>query len=72
MLALYRDHNACVVCGQPATEVDHIVEVADGGDLYGLDNLQSLCHSCHAAKTKREQRARVMRRRTERAGRDRD
>ena len=65
-LALYRDHGQCVACGAPATEVDHITEVADGGDLYSLSNCQSLCHSCHAAKTQRERRARAARRRAER------
>lgn len=49
--ALDRDHHRCVRCGRPATEVDHIWEIADGGSLYDLANLQSLCHDCHHAKT---------------------
>ena len=36
-----------------ATHVDHIVEIADGGSEYDIDNLQSLCKSCHSSKTLR-------------------
>jgi len=35
----------------PATVVDHIHEVRDGGDLYDERNLQPLCESCHNSKT---------------------
>ena len=49
--ALDRDRHRCVRCGRLATEVDHVWEIADGGSLYDLANLQSLCHDCHAAKT---------------------
>ena len=38
----------------PASMVDHIVERRDGGSDYDMDNLQSLCHRCHARKTKAE------------------
>jgi 5-methylcytosine-specific restriction protein A len=31
----------------PATEVHHIVPIADGGDVYARENLMSVCHSCH-------------------------
>lgn len=31
--------------------VDHIKEVKDGGDMWNVDNLQSLCRLCHAEKT---------------------
>jgi len=34
----------------PATLVDHIVPLKDGGDPMLVDNLQSLCASCHARK----------------------
>lgn len=35
---------------RPATDVDHIVARAQGGhDTW--ENLQSLCHECHSAKT---------------------
>lgn len=32
-------------------DVDHIVEVVNGGGCCGLDNLQLLCIPCHRAKT---------------------
>jgi 5-methylcytosine-specific restriction protein A len=53
--ALHRDHHTCP-CGQPATAVDHITPLRDGG-INMLDNLQSLCDQCHAAKTTAARRA---------------
>lgn len=32
------------------TDIDHIVEVRDGGD-HDIDNLQALCVTCHRKKT---------------------
>ena len=32
-------------------EVDHVLPLALGGQPYALDNLQTLCKGCHAAKT---------------------
>ena len=46
--ALYGD--ACVRCGDKATDIDHIVEVAKGG-TDELENLQPLCRACHNLKT---------------------
>jgi hypothetical protein len=40
----------CMYCGDRATEVDHIIEVAIGG-TNSIDNLQPLCKPCHLAKT---------------------
>ena len=37
-----------------AEVVDHIVPIEDGGDEYASANLQSLCKSCHNAKTRRD------------------
>ena len=37
----------------PGGEVDHIVEISDGGEIWEESNLQNLCHSCHNAKTAR-------------------
>lgn len=42
-------------CTRQATDVDHIVRKAVGG-ADALDNLQSLCHEHHSAKTAREVR----------------
>ena len=51
---LQRDGNRCVQCGSAERlEVDHILNVARGG-THRLDNLQTLCHHCHKAKTARE------------------
>lgn len=38
-------------CGELAAHVDHIVDIANGGDPYDLDNLQALCARCHGQKT---------------------
>ena len=35
----------------PARVVDHITPVRDGGPFWDLSNLQSLCDSCHNAKS---------------------
>lgn len=47
----------------PAWDLDHIVEVVDGGGMCGLDNAQTLCCSCHKKKTARLATARAMQRR---------
>lgn len=41
-------------CTRLATEVDHVQALAGGGERYDPNNLQSLCHPCHEAKTKAE------------------
>jgi 5-methylcytosine-specific restriction enzyme A len=44
---------ACVDCGgTEALEVDHIIEVTDGGSLLDPSNLATRCHQCHKAKTR--------------------
>ena len=57
-LALQRDGGMCVNpgCGHRATEVDHVVEIQDGGPEFDLSNLRSLCHSCHVTKTNARRR----------------
>jgi 5-methylcytosine-specific restriction protein A len=45
-----KKHPLCVVCGEPATNVDHIIPLAKGG-TNASSNLQSMCHSCHSRKT---------------------
>lgn len=71
--ALRRDSYLCRKCGSPATEVDHIVPVAEcvrqRVNADDMANLQSLCTSCHWEKTEID-RLRGMRRRRERRGRN--
>ena len=40
----------CVECGHPAQMVDHKKAIKDGGAKLDLDNLQSMCNSCHNKK----------------------
>jgi len=62
--ALIRDNFCCVECKTPITikprdhVVDHIIEIKDGGKAFDLNNLQSLCMSCHNKKTNIEKRHR--------------
>lgn len=52
-------HPLCESCGRArATEVDHIVEIKDGGAAMSTSNLQALCHRCHMRKTAAESRRR--------------
>jgi 5-methylcytosine-specific restriction endonuclease McrA len=55
---LKRDNYLCQVrgprCTGRATQVDHIVNVADGGAKLDPANLQSICPSCNAIKASRE------------------
>jgi 5-methylcytosine-specific restriction protein A len=49
----------CEICVKferivPMTDVDHIKPISEGGQLYDIDNLQSLCKQCHSRKTMRE------------------
>ncbi|WP_425566391.1 HNH endonuclease [Nonomuraea roseoviolacea] len=50
---LRRDGYACYVCGEDATEVDHI----DPGDNHDPSNLGAICARCHLAKTLRERQS---------------
>lgn len=57
-----RDKGICKTCGRQCKRngtgnadswyADHIVEVREGGGQCGLENMQTLCHACHCAKTK--------------------
>ena len=38
----------------PGECVDHIIPMRDGGKMTSLDNLQTLCNSCHATKSGKE------------------
>lgn len=55
-----RDDGLCQVCLRdgrvtPATQVDHIIPLAEGG-TDDVGNLQAICASCHEAKTLEEAR----------------
>jgi len=57
-VAMKRDGWLCQPClakgrPTPATECDHIVPKASGGQD-DIDNLQAICTDCHKAKTERE------------------
>lgn len=52
------DYPLCEICERaeepritPATEVDHVIPIEAGGAPLDQANLQSLCKSCHSAKT---------------------
>lgn len=47
------------MCQDPATMVDHIKEIKDGGSKLSLDNLQSMCLPCHNLKTAETKAQRV-------------
>lgn len=48
-------HPLCVVCGRPATDVDHIVpHRGDKRLFWDQNNWQPLCHECHSRKTVKE------------------
>ena len=59
-----RTNPLCVVCFEAgrtvaAVHVDHIKTRRERPDLeFDSSNVQSLCHSCHSRKTRREQRDR--------------
>lgn len=38
----------------PATVVDHITPITQGGAIWDVSNLQPLCTTCHAQKSGRE------------------
>jgi 5-methylcytosine-specific restriction protein A len=44
--ALRRDAHTCQLCGDPATQVDHVISVAAGGDN-SLSNARSVCAQCN-------------------------
>jgi 5-methylcytosine-specific restriction endonuclease McrA len=46
-------------CLQRAREVDHIVELADGGSYSDWNNLRASCEDCHLAKTNKMRTARA-------------
>ena len=61
---LLRDGYLCQECRRQglytvANVVDHIIELRDDmSKAYDINNLESLCHACHNAKTKTEKEKR--------------
>lgn len=54
-----RERPICEHCGvAPSRMVDHIVPLRAGGARLDLANLQALCLTCHASKTRSERRRR--------------
>lgn len=49
----------CIRCSLPAKVADHIIEIKDGGEKLSLDNIQSMCISCHNTKTASAKKDRV-------------
>ena len=54
-----RKNPLCVMCGdngiiKEGNVVDHIIPRRQGGSDYNLDNLQTLCNSCHGIKSRNE------------------
>ena len=47
---LDRDGWICAICGGVADTVDHIYPRIKGGDMWALDNLQSLCKKDNSRK----------------------
>ena len=49
---LDRDGWRCQTCGKAGRlEVDHIKPMENGGTVYDMTNLQTLCRGCHLAKS---------------------
>ena len=46
---------SCYYCGQDATQVDHVIPIANGGDPMSLDNLVAACKRCNLSKGKKPQ-----------------
>jgi 5-methylcytosine-specific restriction endonuclease McrA len=53
---LVRDNYTCLYCGQPATEVDHVIPRKKGGG-HDMENLVACCKRCNGLKGSRSQAA---------------
>jgi 5-methylcytosine-specific restriction endonuclease McrA len=45
----------CYYCGGEASQVDHVIPIASGGDPMSLDNLVPACKRCNLSKGKKSQ-----------------
>lgn len=50
--AFIKANPTCWMCGEPATDVDHILPIRDGG-THDPSNLRSFCHRHHSQHTAR-------------------
>lgn len=46
------------ICGNVAKIADHIIEISQGGKPFDIDNLRSVCQSCHNTITAENRRNR--------------
>lgn len=49
-----RDHHRCYQCGQPGTQIDHVMPLAEGGARADPTNLAVICGPCHQRKNATE------------------
>lgn len=56
--AFLKAHPACCVCGQQATEADHITPISQGGARLSWSNLRPMCKAHHSQRTARDTIAR--------------
>jgi len=56
--------SASYEAGKHYAEVDHIIPVEEGGGSCGLDNLQTLCHNCHVAKSALQKKTKAEKRKS--------
>lgn len=58
---LRRDRYTCSICKKRLRkkylDVDHIIPIRMGGDLYDKANLRTLCKDCHKKKTRLDNEA---------------
>jgi 5-methylcytosine-specific restriction endonuclease McrA len=52
---LQRDQWTCFYCMQPATTVDHVIPIIQGGDPIAYENLVSCCVTCNSRKGSRSE-----------------
>ena len=45
----------CYYCGNEASQADHVISIASGGDPMSLDNLVASCKMCNLRKGKKSQ-----------------
>ncbi|GAF78328.1 unnamed protein product, partial [marine sediment metagenome] len=61
---LNRDDHTCAWCGGVATEADHVIARAEGGDPFDPSNIVASCRGCNATRggyTKARRRTAVAR-----------